>query len=130
MAGVFGWDPAQLAGQSLDVLQPADLPPGEWLQTFSAAGGPNRTRPSGRRRDGSSVEIDLAVTGMQMGDQQWIVAIFRDVTERRRAERELRHSREEFAAAREVQQRLFPKAAPQVPASTSPESPIRPWYRR
>lgn len=115
VAGVFGWDPAELAGQPLDVLQPADLPPGEWLQTFRAAGRAKSDEALGRRRDGSTVEIDLAVTGMQMGDQQWIVAIVRDVTERRRAERELRQSREEFAAAREVQQRLFPKAAPQVP---------------
>lgn len=115
VASVFGWDPSELAGQTLDVLQPADLPPGEWLQTFRAAGRAKSDEALGRRRDGSEVEIDLAVTGMQMGEQQWIVAIFRDVTERRRSERELRHSREEFAAAREVQQRLFPKAAPQIP---------------
>ncbi|MEN9678513.1 MAG: hypothetical protein RIS76_4409 [Verrucomicrobiota bacterium] len=115
VSSVFGWDPAELAGQSLDVLQPADLPSGEWLQTFRAAGRAKSDEALGRRRDGSSVEIDLAVTSMQMGDQQWIVAIIRDVTERRRAERELRHSREEFAAAREVQQRLFPKGAPNLP---------------
>ena len=115
VSGVFGWDPASLVGQSLDVLQPAELDPGEWLQTFRAAGRAKSDEALGRRRDGSAVEIDLAVTGMRMGDEQWIVAIVRDVTERRHAERELRQSREEFAAAREVQQRLFPKAPPQLP---------------
>ena len=115
VSGVFGWDPAHLVGETLDVLQPPDLPPGEWLQTFRAAGRAKSDEALGRRRDGSVVEIDLAVTGMQMGDQQWIVSIFRDVTERRQANRELRHSREEFAAAREVQQRLFPKSAPKLP---------------
>lgn len=115
VSSVFGWDPGALAGQTLDVLQPADLPPGDWLQTFQAAGRAKSDEALGRRRDGSAVEIDLAVTGMQMGEQKWIVAIFRDVTERRRAERELRQTREEFAAAREVQQRLFPKAPPQLP---------------
>ncbi|MCW5556504.1 MAG: SpoIIE family protein phosphatase [Verrucomicrobiae bacterium] len=115
VASVFGWDPADLTGQTLDVLQPPDLAPGEWLQTFRAAGRAKSDETLGRRRDGSTVEIDLAVTGMQTGDQEWIVAIVRDVTERRRADRELRQSRQEFAAAREVQQRLFPKAAPQLP---------------
>ena len=51
---------------------------------------------------------------MRTGDQLWVVAFVRDITERLRAEAELRHSREEFAAAREVQQRLFPSAAPVV----------------
>ncbi|MBN8247410.1 MAG: SpoIIE family protein phosphatase [Verrucomicrobia bacterium] len=115
VASVFGWNPADLAGQALDVLQPSDLASGEWLQTFRAAGRAKSDETMGRRRDGSAVEIDLAVTRMQTGDQEWIVVIVRDVTERRRAERELRQSRQEFAAAREVQQRLFPKAAPSLP---------------
>jgi len=115
VASVFGWNPADLSGQPLDVLQPPELPPGEWLENFRAAGRAKSDEALGRRRDGSIVEIDLAVTRMQTGDQQWIVVIVRDVTERRRAERELRQSRQEFAAAREVQQRLFPKSAPRIP---------------
>jgi len=112
---VFGWEPTQLAGQTLDVLQPVELPAGQWWQIFRAAGRAKSDETVGRRRDGSPVEIDLALTEMRMGEELWVVIFSRDVTERRQAERELRKSREEFAAAREIQQRLFPKKAPEIP---------------
>ncbi|MBN9692920.1 MAG: SpoIIE family protein phosphatase [Verrucomicrobia bacterium] len=111
---VFGWEPNQLAGQTLDVLQPPELPSGQWWQSFRAAGSAKSDQTVGRRRDGSAVEIDLALTEMRMGEELWVVIFLRDVTERRRAERELRKSREEFAAAREIQQRLFPKRSPEM----------------
>lgn len=112
---VFGWEPDALAGHTLDVLQPADLPAGTWWATARAPGGPKADETAGRRRDGLAVEVDVAFTEMRMGEQLWVVAFFRDVTERRRAEAELRKSRQEFAAAREIQQRLFPKEAPALP---------------
>ena len=112
---VFGWDPGDLVGLGLDVLQPAELPPGHWWQSFRASGTAKSTETLARRRDGSRVDIDLALTEMRMGSDLWIVIFSRDITERRRAEEEIRRSREEFAAAREIQQRLFPKEAPRVP---------------
>ena len=112
---VFGWDPDVLAGQTMDALQPAGLPPGTWWAMARAAEGPKADETAGRRHDGLAVEVDVAFTEMRMGEQLWVVAFFRDVTERRRAEAELRRSRQEFAAAREIQQRLFPKAAPELP---------------
>ena len=112
---VFGWDPGDLVGLGLDVLQPVELPPGHWWQSFRASGTAKSTETLARRRDGSRVDIDLALTEMRMGSDLWIVIFSRDITERRRAEEEIRRSREEFAAAREIQQRLFPKEAPRVP---------------
>ena len=112
---VFGWDPGDLVGLGLDVLQPAELSPGHWWQSFRASGTAKSTETLARRRDGSRVDIDLALTEMRMGSDLWIVIFSRDITERRRAEEEIRRSREEFAAAREIQQRLFPKEAPRVP---------------
>lgn len=112
---VFGWNPDDLVGRSLDVLQPSELPPGQWWQNFRAAGRANSDETVGRRRDGSTVEIDLALTEMRMGEESWTVLFSRDITERRRAEREIQKSREEFAAAREIQQRLFPKKSPEFP---------------
>ncbi len=109
---VFGWPADELLGSPLDLLQPQDLPPGHWWSHRKTA---QVDALVGRRKDGGEVEIDVAVTEMRMGEQQWVVFFFRDVTERRRAERELAHSREEFAAAREIQQRLFPKSSPDLP---------------
>ena len=44
-----------------------------------------------------------------------IAAQLGGVIQRKRAEQELRENEEQFHVAREIQQRLFPKAAPQVP---------------
>ena len=112
---VFGWDPSEVVGKTLDLFQPEDLPQHSWWQRVSATSGSIPYTAVARRSNDSAVEVDLAATPMRMGDQQWIVAFFRDVTERRRAERELQRSREEFAAAREIQQRLFPRSFPTLP---------------
>ncbi len=111
---VFGWDPTDLVGLRLDVLQPVELPPGHWWQSFRISGMAKSNETVARRRDGSPVDIDLALTEMRRGSDLWVVIFSRDVTERRRAAEEIRRSREEFAAAREIQQRLFPKEAPRL----------------
>lgn len=111
VATVFGRTPEELIGSGLDALQPTQLPPGHW---WNHRGRADSVATLGRRPDGSIIEIDTAVTEMRMGEQVWVVFFFRDVTERRRVERELLKSREEFAAAREIQQRLFPKVAPEL----------------
>lgn len=112
---VFGWSPDELAGQAMDALQPLDVPAGAWWRIASSTTGPRAVETAGRRRDGSTVEVDGAFTEMRMGDELWVVAFLRDVTERRRAEAELQRNRQEFAAAREIQQRLFPQHAPVLP---------------
>jgi serine phosphatase RsbU (regulator of sigma subunit)/PAS domain-containing protein len=43
------------------------------------------------------------------------VAVLRDITERRRAEQALAATRDEFQAARRIQQKMFPAAAPRLP---------------
>jgi len=110
---VFGWDPESLSGHGLDVLQTSATPAGTW---WAAAGdGARRVfETKSLRTDGTEVEVEIAFTRMTMGEQQWLVAFVRDITERRRQEEELRRSREEFAAAREIQARLFPKAPPML----------------
>jgi len=108
---LFGWEPDALTGKSMDVLHVPAIPAGTW---WSAAGDGNRKVFETRavRTDGSEVEVEIAFTRMTMGAQLWIVAFVRDITERRRQEAEIRKSRAEFAAAREIQSRLFPKASP------------------
>jgi len=72
---------------------------------------------------------ELAVTAMKKGAQDYIMkgnlsrlvpAVERELREaasrreRKRAEEQLRETQEQFRVAREIQQRLFPKAAPQL----------------
>lgn len=112
---VFGRLPDEVIGLSLDVFQPNGMTSGTWWKRARGAEGARSFATVAQKADGTPVEVDLAATTMRMGEQQWIVAFFRDVTERRQAERELQRSREEFAAAREIQQRLFPRSFPSLP---------------
>ncbi|MEY4689720.1 MAG: hypothetical protein RIT19_45 [Verrucomicrobiota bacterium] len=111
---IFGWEAGEVCGKTLDFLQTTTTPPGTWK---AAAEAEERrvVEANARRADGSEVEVEIGFTRMRMGQQQWLVAFIRDITERRRHEAEIRKTRQEFAAAREIQSRLFPTSAPQVP---------------
>ena len=111
---LFGMEPDALTGRTLDVLQAPSTPPGTW---WKAAGESGRRVFETRavRTSGEELEVEIAFTRMTMGEQQWLVAFVRDITERRRQEAEIRKSRAEFAAAHEIQSRLFPKAPPVLP---------------
>jgi PAS domain S-box-containing protein len=110
---IFGWEAEQVCGNTLDFFQTATAAPGTWKA--AAESHDRRVFESfARRSDGSEVEVEIGFTRMRMGQQQWLVAFIRDITERRRHEAEIRKTRQEFAAAREIQSRLFPKSSPQV----------------
>ena len=111
---IFGWEAEQICGKTLDFLQTAATAPGTWK---TAAGAEDRRvfESFARRSDDSEVEVEIGFTQMRMGQQQWLVAFIRDISQRRRHEAEIRKTRQEFAAAREIQSRLFPKSSPRVP---------------
>lgn len=111
---IFGWETGEVCGKTLDFLQATGTPAGTW-RTAAEAADRQVFEAHARRADGSEVEVEIGFTRMRMGQQQWLVAFIRDITERRRHEAEIRKTRQEFAAAREIQSRLFPKSAPQVP---------------
>src|SRR5678815_321118 len=58
------------------------------------------------------VPIEVSFADMELNGERRFVGFVRDITERKRAERELRENQEQFRVAREIQQRLFPKTAP------------------
>lgn len=121
---VFGYAPEELVGQNLTQLLPEKLPEG-------GTGGALRTLHSGvremgdkhrrvmetmgLRKDGEKVIIEIAFNDMQFQDKRWFVAFIRDISERKRAEEQLRQTQEQFRVAREIQQRLFPKTSPHLP---------------
>jgi len=68
----------------------------------------------GRRKDGREIVLEASLGHMEMHGERRHVAFIRDVTARKRTERELRENQEQLQVAREIQQRLFPKSAPAI----------------
>jgi PAS domain S-box-containing protein len=114
VAAIFGWEPQALIGRPLATLQPAGPAETSWLDAARQGARPRIVDTPGLRRDGSQVDLDIAFGDLQLHEQPLFAAFIRDITERKRTMLELQKNREEFAAAREIQQRLFPKSAPEI----------------
>lgn len=118
---VFGYAPEEVIGQSLSLLQPERLRGAHlkginrYLQTGIKKLNWRATETVGRRKDGAEIPIEVSFSDMDLNGERRFVGFVRDITERKRAERALRENQEQFRVAREIQQRLFPKAAPSLP---------------
>jgi PAS domain S-box-containing protein len=118
---VFGYSPTELVGKNLTLLQPEDLRGSHTagMQEYMLHGDPKvKHAPRetvGLHKDGHRIAIEIAFSEMELHHKRWLVAFIRDITERKKAENELRDNKEQFRIAREIQQRLFPKSAPETP---------------
>ncbi|HEY6169986.1 MAG TPA: SpoIIE family protein phosphatase [Verrucomicrobiae bacterium] len=118
---VFGYEPEEIIGQKLTMLQPENLRSlhlaglGRYLKTGVKKLNWRATETVGLRKDGTEFPIEVSFSEMEWSGARQFVGFIRDITERKRAEQELRENQEQFRVAREIQQRLFPKDAPQVP---------------
>lgn len=122
---VFGHTPEQAVGQPFAALFPARLA-AELQQTLTLTmtmtataaniSGPQRPILESVcvRRDGREFPVELMVNRLPLPGRNWLVAFVRDVMELKRAKAQLHENEEQFRVAREIQQRLFPKAAPQL----------------
>ncbi|WP_233992712.1 PAS domain S-box protein [Salinibacter altiplanensis] len=98
---IFGYDAEEVIGQNVKVLMP---PPyrdehDEYLRSYHETGrkriiGVGR-EVWGRRKDGSTFPMDLAVSEVELGDRTLFTGIVRDISERRRLEKEILEISEE-----------------------------------
>jgi PAS domain S-box-containing protein len=118
---VFGYAPEEIIGHTLSMLQPERLRGlhqagiDRYLKTGIKKLNWRATETFGLRKDGAEIPIEVSFSDMSVNEEKRFVGFIRDITERKRSEKELRENHEQFRVAREIQQRLFPKGAPALP---------------
>jgi PAS domain S-box-containing protein len=97
---IFGYRAAEVIGRNLNLLMPEPFR-GEhdgYIASYLATGhakiiGIGR-EVIGKRKDGSTFPMDLAISTFHLGGARHFTGIVRDITERKRTEGELRHAEE------------------------------------
>ncbi len=108
-ARIFGYREEELLGQPVEILLPESYGAdrvGHRVRYFER----QQTRPMGtgltlslRRKDGSELPVDVCLGHHRTGGQDYVIAVMRDVTERRRMEEEIRQAKE---AAKHAYERI------------------------
>lgn len=93
---IFGYSEEELIGQNVKILMPEPYRSEHdaYIENYRRTGvrkiiGIGR-EAQGRRKDGSVFPIDLAISEVRVGNRRTFTGIVRDITERKRAEEELR----------------------------------------
>jgi len=97
---MFGYPRAELLGQTLEILLPDRTRAAHVDHRTGYFAGP-RVRPmgigidlAGRRRDGTEFPVEISLSYVDTADGMLAMAFITDITERKRAEAELRQQRE------------------------------------
>jgi len=117
---VFGLSGTEFAGRPIASMEPAaggglSLALAEAARSDGAAAPRALVEGPALRTDGREILLEVASSRLDLPDRRGFVLFARDITEKRRNEIELRATEEQMRAAREIQQRLFPKHSPTVP---------------
>eukprot|EP00913_Durusdinium_trenchii_P028314 g26542.t1 len=92
---IFGYPAEEVSGRSFTILYPEDEARefsenlANYLQTGEAKMIGKTTETVGRRRDGSTFPVELAMSEVALGDRKIFTTILRDVSERKQSEEEL-----------------------------------------
>jgi len=94
LSRLFGYQPAELVGQQVEVLVPPRLRSGHDQHRHNYGKSPT-TRPMGMglellglRKDGSEFPLEISLSPVRSGGQTFTIAIVRDSTERRHLQAE------------------------------------------
>jgi PAS domain S-box-containing protein len=97
---IFGYAAEEVTGKNVKILMPEpyrgehDNYIGNYLHTAVAKIIGIGREVTGRRKDGSTFPMELAISEFRLGDGRYFTGIVRDITERKRAEKELREAEE------------------------------------
>ena len=126
VTAVFGWTPAELAGQPVEMLLPANLRAGHpdlrerYLQSaLPRAMGSGRNDLLGLRKDGSVFPVDISLSPMQTSEGLLVAAAVRDVTERQKLLKELQSAAAELQSAKTLVEHEHAQLAERVAQRTA-----------
>lgn len=113
---MFGYRRDELVGKSVDLLVPDAVRHQHDRYRNSYLEHP-RTRPMGsgldlhaRRRDGSLFPVEISLSPIQTENGMHVTAVIRDVTERKRAEQDVRRLQSQYTADLEARNREIERA--------------------
>ncbi|NRR29401.1 PAS domain S-box protein [Oxalobacteraceae bacterium] len=104
---LFGYGEAEVAGQNVSMLMPAphralhDGYLANYLRTGEKKVIGKGREVEGRRKDGTTFPMDLAVAEMQLGERRMFTGVVRDVSERKQNEEKNRLLLAELSSANE-----------------------------
>jgi PAS domain S-box-containing protein len=112
---MFGYESSELAGQAVEMLLPERLRAihSKHRQSFAREKrerfmGESPYELFGVHKDGHEIPVDIALKPIEMDEGRHVITTIRDLTERRRLERE-------FLVARQIQRALLPARMPSIP---------------
>ncbi len=96
---VFGWSAEEVIGRRLQNV------PGQQEHEFEALKAYTALETKRLRKDGTLLDVSISTATLQSADGKpsGLVAIYTDITDRRRAEEELRRSQEELRQAQKME---------------------------
>ena len=100
---IFAYPPSEVIGNNVRMLMPDPFHSEHdgYLANYLRSGAAKvigiGREVVGRRKDGSTFPMDLAVSEFHLGGRRFFTGIVRDITARKRAERDLREAAEELA---------------------------------
>ncbi|TAK86408.1 MAG: PAS domain-containing hybrid sensor histidine kinase/response regulator [Betaproteobacteria bacterium] len=102
---IFGYRRAEVLGRNVKILMPEPYHSEHdaYLRNYLGTGRPKiigiGREVVGRRKDGSTFPMDLAVSEFHIGPRRYFTGIVRDITERKRLESQLHERVKELASA-------------------------------